>query len=213
MLQIDTDHLDTHLVTVQNVLHQRAHTGGNLVALFGERGVHFHFANHFANRRFSRLHHGFAGVFAFEQVGACIAQAVLHGKLDIDDVFIGGQHGRLAQAGGLEHVVAANVHRTDLCGGYRLMALYRIGQAPVETGTHRGLVTTKLRNHRLLALLHDEEAGSQPDHEHDGRDHPGAQTRVFHIRRAHGTAAIARPLRPAWAATEQAIDFFIEVAP
>jgi hypothetical protein len=63
-----------------------------------------------------------------------IAQAVLHGKLDLDDVLVFGQHGRLAQPGGLDDCVAPHVDRADLGHKNQLMTLDRIGQPPVETG-------------------------------------------------------------------------------
>jgi hypothetical protein len=75
----------------------RARTRGrDLVALFGQGRVHLHLADHFAHRRLGGLHHRFLRVLALEQPGARVAQAVLHGELDLDDVLVLGQHGRLA---------------------------------------------------------------------------------------------------------------------
>ena len=111
--------------------------GADLVTLFSKRHVHFHFANHFTHRRFSRLNHGGRGILALEQVGARIVQAVLHGKLDLDNVLVFGQHGRIAQAGCLEDGVTAYIDRTDLRHHHDFVALYRIRQTPVETGAHR----------------------------------------------------------------------------
>ena len=93
LLQIDADDFNTNLVAVKNSLHQRADARGNLIALFSQSRIHFHFADYFANSGFSGLHDGVGRVFAFKQIGPGIAQTVLHRKLDFNDVFVFGQHG------------------------------------------------------------------------------------------------------------------------
>ena len=94
---------------VQNGLHELAHTRRDLVTFLGQGRIHLHLAHHLAHCGFGSLHHRFGRVLALKKVGTRIAQAVLHGKLDLDDVLVFGQHGRLAKAGGLDDVVTANV--------------------------------------------------------------------------------------------------------
>ena len=181
LLQVDADHFDTHFVTVQNHLHQSAHTRCNLIAFVRQRRVHFHFAHHFAHRSFGRLNHSFSGVFAFKQIGARIVQTVLDGKFDFHNVFVFGQHRRFTQARGFDHVVTPNVHRADLGHKHQLMSLHRIRQAPVETRAHRRLVFAELGDHRLLTFLDDEKPGAKPNQQGHRRNH--TQTDAVHERR------------------------------
>ena len=72
-----------------------------------------HLADHFAHRRSRRACTTVLGRgLALEQEGARVAQAVLHGELDLDDVLVLGQHRRFAQAGGAHDGVAADVDRS-----------------------------------------------------------------------------------------------------
>ena len=109
LLQVDTDHFDTHVVMVEYGLHDFANTRGDLLAVFRQGRIHAHLANHFAHCCFGRLHHRVRRVFAFEQIGACISEAVLHSELDFDNVFIFGQHGRFAQTGGFDDGVPPDI--------------------------------------------------------------------------------------------------------
>jgi hypothetical protein len=65
----------------------RAHAGA-IWSRSSARRVHLHLADDFAHGGLGHLHHGLVGVLAFEQPGARIAQAVLHGELDLDDVLV-----------------------------------------------------------------------------------------------------------------------------
>ena len=214
LLQVDAHDFDADLVAVQDGLHQGAHARRDLVALLGQRRVHPHLAHHLAHRGLGGLHHGVGGVLALEQVGARVVQAVLHGELDLDDVLVLGQHGRFAQAGGLDHGVAADVDGADLRDEHQLMALDRVRQAPVEAGAHGGLVAAELGDHGLLAFLHDEEAGAQPDQHHHRGHQAGADAGALHVGLEVAAAAAKPPLSrtPALAA-EQAAQLAVEIAP
>ena len=126
LLQIDADNFHTHLVAVQDGLHQVAHPGADLVTLFGQGGVHAHLADDFTHSRFSGLHHGTSRIFALKQVGARIAQAVLHSKFNFNDILVFGQHGRLTQAGSFDDRVTAHINRADLSNHHHLVALHRV---------------------------------------------------------------------------------------
>ena len=163
LLQVDAHHFNAHLVTVQNVLHQGSNSRGNLIAFFCQSRIHFHFAHHLTHGRFSSLHHGFCGVFAFKQIGPSIVQSVLNGKFNFNNVFIFCEHGRLTQARGFDDVVAANVNRSNLGDKHQLVLLNGVRKAPIETCANRGFVFSKLSNDGLLSLLDNEETRPQPN--------------------------------------------------
>ena len=96
-------------------------------------------------------------------LGTGIIQSVLHSKFYFDDVFIFREHGGFAKAGGFDHVVTANVDRSNLGDKNQLMFLNWIGKTPIKTRSYRYLVFAKLGNDSLLAFLHNEEAGAQPN--------------------------------------------------
>ena len=212
LLQIDAHHLNTHLVAVQDGLHQGAHARRNLVPILRQSRVHAQLANHLAYRSLGCLHHCIRRILALEQKGAGITQAVLDGELDLDDVFVFGQHRRLAQSGGLDHGVAAHIHGTYLRNKYQFVALDRIRQAPVEAGRFCPLVFTELRDDRLLPLVDDEEPGAQPDQDGDCSDQPSPQTGAFHVRLKSAGAATPAATGIATAA-KQAAEFAVEIAP
>jgi hypothetical protein len=78
------------------------------------------------------LHDGFGRRLALVEPGARIAQAVLHGELDLDDVLVFGQHGRFAQAGGTHDGVAAHVGGADLRGHHHFVALMGYGRRQLK---------------------------------------------------------------------------------
>src|SRR6185295_5191637 len=159
-------------------------------------------------------HHRLLRVLALEQPGARVVQAVLHGELDLDDVLVLGQHRRFLEAGGADHVVAADVDRADLRHVDDLVALDRVRQPPVEAGAHGGAVASEARDDRLLAFLHDEDAGAHPDHHHHDRDQAGAHPGALHVGLEVAVAAAAEVAAAAPApAAEQAPELAVEVAP
>src|SRR5690606_25187224 len=111
---------------------------------------------------------------------------------------------------------ATDVHGTDLRHVHELVALDRIRQAPVEARAHGRLVAAELGDHGLLAFLHDEEAGPQPDQHDDRGDEAGADAGALHVRLevAAVAAATAEPAPAATPATvaEQAAELAVEVA-
>jgi hypothetical protein len=158
----------------------------------------------------------FRRVLAPEQVGPRIAQPALHGELDFDDVLVFGEHRRIAQPSRLDHGVASDIHRTNLRDEDQFMALDRVRQAPVETRAHGGLVAAELRDDGLLAFLHDEEAGTQPDQDHDRCDEARADARAFHVGLEVAAASVEAAVVSAAApslAPEKATELAVEVAP
>ncbi|EKD97316.1 MAG: hypothetical protein ACD_23C00970G0001, partial [uncultured bacterium] len=181
LLQIDADHLHPDLVTVENRLHECAHPRRNLVTFLGQRSVHAHLANHFAYGSFCSLHHGICRILAFEKPGPGVAQSVLDGKLDFDNIFVFGQHGRFAQPRALDHIVPPYVGRSNLGHKDQFVAFDRIGKTPIETRPLGALVLAETRNDCLLAFLNNENAGSHPDHKHNPSDESNAHARALHV--------------------------------
>jgi hypothetical protein len=104
-----TERQDAGLVAIEDVLHQLLGIRGDLVAPLVEHEVHLALADHFAHRGLRRLHHGVIGMAVVEQVGLRILEEVLHGKLDVDDVLVVGQH-----QGFLQHLVLVRAAIADL---------------------------------------------------------------------------------------------------
>ena len=181
LLQIDAHNFDADLVAIQNGLHQLAHARGDLVALLGQCRIHTHLAHDLAHGCFCSLHHGIGRVLALEQPCSRVVQTVLHRKLDFDDVFVFRQHRGITQPRAFDHAVTPYVSRADLCHENELMPLDRIGQPPVDTCPHSGLVLAKLGDHCLLAFLDDENAGSHPDDKGDTCDQPCPDARIAHV--------------------------------
>ena len=137
MLEIDADDLNADLVAIQYGLHQRPDARTDLIALLGERQIHLHFADDFAHRGLGSLNHRRRRILTLEQIGARVAQTVLDGKLDLDNVLVFGQHRRIAKPGGLDHHIAADIDRTNLRHHDDFMALNRIRQTPVKARANR----------------------------------------------------------------------------
>ncbi|EKD98591.1 MAG: hypothetical protein ACD_23C00353G0001, partial [uncultured bacterium] len=181
LLQIDANHLHAHLVAIQDCLHQRAHPWCDLIALFSQSCVHTHLSNHLAHRSLCSLHHGICWILAFKKPSPGIAQAVLDGKLDFDNVFIFGQHGRLAQPSAFDDIVPPHVSRSYLGHKNQFVTLDRIRKTPVETSPFGALVLAKLRNDCLLTFLDDENTGPHPDHKNNTGNKPNAHASALHV--------------------------------
>ncbi|MPM16956.1 hypothetical protein SDC9_63338 [bioreactor metagenome] len=74
------------------------------------------------------------------------------------------------------------------------MSLNGIWQTPVQTGIHGGMVFAELGDDSLLAFLHDEHAGAQPDHGRHGSDHANANASALHARLEAAVTAVVGAL-------------------
>ena len=96
------------------------------------------------------------------------------------------------------------------------MALDRIRQPPVEARTHRAPVLPEPGDDRLLAFLHDEEPGGEPDQRRNDRDDHQGLARIAHVRleppSARGRRRSTTPATTA-TATEQAVELALKIAP
>ena len=213
LLQVDADHFDTHPVAVEHGLHQRTDTRRNLVALFRQSCAHRHVAHHLAHCGFGGLHHCAGRVFALEQIGARIVQPVLHREFDLDDVLVGSQHRGFTQARGLDDVVAPHIHGADLGHEHQFMPLHGVWQAPVKAGTHGGFVAAKTCDDGLLAFLHDEKTGPQPDQQGDDRNQAQAISGILHVGLKTAPTTTRGTATAIAVAAEQSTQFAVEVTP
>jgi hypothetical protein len=130
-------------------------------------------------------------------------------KLDVDDVFVVGQHQRLG-ALLVAHVVAVadfgRAHLRDVDG---FVGLDRCRPAPVEAGAGGVGKAAEGGDHADLTFLHDEGAAGEPDQQGDEADDGSgdAGAAAFAAIRAAGVAAVVA------AAAEQAVQAGIEIAP
>ncbi len=96
------------------------------------------------------------------------------------------------------------------------MALDRVRQAPAETGAHGVLVFAELGDDGLLAFLHDEETGAEPDKHHDRPDQTDADAGAFHVGLKPATAAKTTTFVATAAAArtaEKTAQLAVEIAP
>ncbi|WP_240651415.1 MULTISPECIES: hypothetical protein [unclassified Variovorax] len=96
------------------------------------------------------------------------------------------------------------------------MALDGVRQTPVETSTHGALVAAELGDDSLLAFVHDEEAGAEPDQDGHRGHEADAEARVLHVGLvavAATAAAAAVGTVAAALAAEETAELAIEVAP
>src|SRR5690606_29206421 len=118
-------------------------------------------------------------------------------------------------------VVAALGDRTQLRHEHGFMALHGVWQAPVEARAHGAVVAAELRDDGLLAFLHDEEAGAQPDEHRDADDEARAETGGLGVGVEAGSATattiaptvVGSALAVGPAVAQQATELAVEVAP
>ena len=167
---------DARLVTVEDFLHQRRGLDGNLLAAFVEHEVHLALADDLANRRFRHLHHRFIRHAVVEDVIDRILENVLDGKLDVDDVFVIGQHQRFFQ-----HLVAlaaaiADFERAHAGNIDQLMRLNRVRQTPAQAGLSAFLVAAELQHQAALRGIDDVKTAGEPEQQHDGNQEANSAT-------------------------------------
>ena len=89
------------------------------------------------------------------------------------------------------------------------MSLDRVRQPPVEARQRRVAVIAELGDDRLLPLLDDEEAGSEPDQHHNAGNQARTQPCVLHV----GLKAAATATSGLAVAAKQAAQPPVEFAP
>ena len=119
--------------------------------------VHAHLATTSRNSHLCGLDHGVRRVLAFKQPSPGIAQTILNGKLDLDDVLVSVSIAD-SQAGAFDDRVTSHIGRADLRPQNKFVALNRIRQAPIETSAHGAFVLSRTGYDGLLTFLHDKEA-------------------------------------------------------
>jgi hypothetical protein len=210
VLHVELADVDAGLVAIQDVLHQLGGAGGDIGAALVEHVVHLALADDLAHGGLGRLLDGLVRIPVGEEVVFRILQGVLHGELQVDDVFVVGQHERLGQHLGLDAVLEAHFHGAYLLHVDHFHGLDRIGQMPARAG-HGGFgVFTETQHDTALAGIDDIEAGGQPDQDGQADEQAGAAGDIE-------LAAAADTRRRLVAATalapEQVVQAAIEVLP
>jgi hypothetical protein len=162
-LHVDVDDDDAGLQSVELELDRFDEIRGDGVACLVQHRINPAAADNLPHRRFRRERHGLFRVAVLEQEVARILQPVLHREADVDDVLVLRQHRRVSQPGGLHDLARADLACAQLRDVDRLVRLERVRRAPLEPGVDGMAVLAEGGDHRLLALLHDEEAAAEPD--------------------------------------------------
>src|SRR4029079_17959064 len=85
---------NARLIAVEHFLHEIVHAGFDVLASASEDGLNFRAANHFAHGTLGHGLHGALGILNVEQkvADALRLDAPENREIDIDDVFVAGQH-------------------------------------------------------------------------------------------------------------------------
>ena len=147
--------------------------------IFIEHGIAHASADNFTHHGFCCLRHDVIGGHVVEQIVFGVANAVLHGKLQVHHVFIFGEHERVTASLG-PTTAGAHRHLADLRQIHDLVGFKWVRQAPLETGPGRGAVLTEPQHQGGLAFLHDVKASGQPQEHatqgHKAHGRPGLDT-------------------------------------
>ena len=94
ILQVDVGNAQTGAVLIQNFLTESLHFRYHIGAAFGQNIVHGITTNDFPGCAFDHADQGCIGIADGKQVSTRIADLILHGQTDIDDILVFGQHQR-----------------------------------------------------------------------------------------------------------------------
>jgi hypothetical protein len=210
VLHVELADTDAGLVAIQDFLHQLGGAHGDIGASLVEHVVHLALADDLAHGGLGGLLDGLVRIPVGEQVVFRILEGVLHGELQVDDVLVVGEHQRLGQHLGLDAVLEAHFHGTDLFHVDHFHGLHRIGQMPARAG-HGGLgVFAEAQHDAALAGIDDIEAGGQPDQHGQADEQAGA---AGDVELAAATDARRRLVAASALAPEQLVQAAIEVLP
>src|SRR5262249_26157166 len=179
LLQLHLADLHAGAIVIEGALHQVVHGALDGLARAGENRLDLRTTDHLAHGTFGDRLHGAFGVVDVENV---LAHAIgldqpEHGKIDILDVRVAGEHQALfryvAHGGAAPAVVDephAHVDPVD-AGDLRYDdGLYRIRQVIIEPRIGVPGVFAEAEHDAALVGLDLEEAGDGPDHQHRKRD-------------------------------------------
>ncbi len=206
ILHRDLADADARVITIENFLHQLLRIARDLRAALVEHEVHRVLADDFAYRGFRRLQHAVFGRAVLEQIFLRVLHHVLHGKLDVDDVGVIGEHQRF-----LGHLALAAVARSDFDRAHLrqiddFRGLDRIRQMPVRSRLRFLDKLAEAQHHAALARIDDIKAAREPHQDNQPDQDAGAAAELREsgaARRATAAAALA---------PEQRTDLLIEVA-
>ena len=109
---------------------------------------------------------GIIRVAVIEQVLLRILQKPLDCKLDIDDIFIIGQHERFFEHPILVRAAIAHLDNAHIGQANDFVCLNRIGQTPTQARLGRLGIAAECQDDASLRSIDDVETARQPDHQH-----------------------------------------------
>ena len=143
-----------------------------MLASFIQYEVHLALAHDFADGSLGRLTHVLIRRAVVEQIIGRIFQEILHGELNIDDIFVIGQHQRFFQHFVLHVLAVTDFHGTDLTQADNLNGFDRIRKMPARTRLGRLDIFTKTQHDTALTGIHNVETTRHPDQCNDDNDQP-----------------------------------------
>ncbi len=166
-------HQHAGLIAVERLLHELMHGGLDVLTRAGENGLNFRAADNFAHRAFSNRFDGAFGLFQVEQKFArpsnLRADHPEHREIDVDDVFIAGEHQALFRhiahgraAARVFHETHADVHAIGVQCLWCQRALDGIREMVIQARLNQPIVLAEPQDHADLVRLHDEETGEAP---------------------------------------------------
>ena len=172
-------------------------------------------ADDFADGRDDDIAQHFFGLVRLEEVVFRVADAVLHGSADFDDVFVAGQHLPVALVAGADAAALAfeftDFHRRD--GGYVHFGdlAEGDGEVPIEAGFGGAGVAAKEGFYAVFAFAHGIDATGQPDAE-EGSDDENDEF-AGQMQRGAAIAAVvaAIVIAPVWSTADEPAEKFVKI--
>jgi len=170
-------------IGVENPLHQPADFFLNRLAVRGENRLDLVTADDFAHRAFGHRPDGQvllgSEVLDVEEKGASVLDDPKDREVDVDDVFIAGQHqaffGHVARGLGIVGLAGQDVTDIELIFARdlgRLDTLDRPGDVIIDARRGAADKLAEAQDHTLFIGIDDIDSREQPDHDHDKtRDH------------------------------------------
>jgi len=152
------------------------------------------------------------GMAVVEEILHRVLEDVLDGELDIDDVFVIGEHQGLFQ-----HLVALGAAIADFDGAHprhihQFVGLEGVRQAPSEARFGGFFELAELKHDAALGLVDDVEAGGQPDEQDENGQEADAAAQEAGIEVHLGHATVVAAIAAALLA-QQAGKTPVEIAP
>ena len=208
-LHRDVGHHHTGTVAIENLLHQSQSIKSDFFTTFIEHEVHLALANNFTNGCFGHLFDRLFLLAIIEDPIRRIFEAILNSELDVNDIFVVGQHQSFA-CEFVAHIAAiTHLDSTDLGDIDGLMRLNRIRPAPIETGGSRMTELAKGQDNTRLTFLHNEKSTDKPQE----KNHHGDNTRADTCTSRVAWRAAAITAATTTFSAEEPVQTLVEITP